>query len=722
MPGHPGARGDVMDTMVMPATATTQSPTGLMRALAPGSVPRPARRPLYTLLLWLVALLSCLLPVVYFGFVATLAWLGYVYYAEWAPREISGWAMLAWSVPGFVLGVLILFLLKPLFAPRASEPDPVGLPAQESAFRDAVVALCRAVGVAPPREIYLSHSVNAWVQFSPGPAGLVGGSKTLTIGLPLVAGMTARQLVGVLAHEFGHFAQRGGMRAAHVINHVNRWLESRAYHRDEWDERLQRWLEGDDDEGDGGNLFHLMCGITQFCLGLTRVFLRGLFQVSFRMSRWLSQEMEFDADRYLVAVAGSDNFATTALRLRALSQAMCEVEAINRKAWREGSLVADLPAAAALRLEQWRAEDWQAIERMLDNDDETRFWDSHPADQARIANAMAQPVAGMFVDERPASALFADFPALGRQVTEHYYRGMELEFGARSLVEPAQLLGMGQLPDALAQGWKRFANGMVGTVPLLDPAEGALLPAAGFDWQGCVDELRGLGPDAADLWPRLDRARSRADELELWVRLVDLGVDFTMPDGSDPDPGALREQLGQCRNGGSADRKLASRILALFARRLQLAAAALAGPSQVQAQASLALLQALHAEWPKLERLLSEGRVCLRLQAGMGRDADDLRVRVYAMAEQYRQGFDALMARLDGVALADGATLGRHLRGRCGRMSSAGSDPFAFIHVTGPVEDAFLELYRRELAGLALLADGAEREHGIRPIRLFQTR
>src|SRR5690606_492440 len=292
-----------MDAMVMPAAATVQPPVGLMHAMAPGSVPRPARRPLYTLLLWLVALLSCLLPVVYFGFVAALGWLGYAYYAEWAPRAISGWSMLAWSVPGFVLGVLILFLLKPLFAPRVKAPEAVRLPDAESDFRAAVVSLCRAVGVAPPREIFLSHAVNAWVQFSPGPAGLVGGARTLTIGLPLVAGMTARQLVGVLAHEFGHFAPRGGMRAAHVINHANRWLESRAYHRDEWDERLQRWLD-DGDEGDGGNLFHLMCGLTQFCLGLTRVFLRGLFQLSFRMSRWLSQEMEFDADRYEVAVAG----------------------------------------------------------------------------------------------------------------------------------------------------------------------------------------------------------------------------------------------------------------------------------------------------------------------------------------------------------------------------------------------------------------------------------
>jgi Zn-dependent protease with chaperone function len=709
--------------MVMPdSTAAAEAPAGLMRAMAPGSVPRPARRPLYSLLLWLVALLSCLLPVVYFGLVAGLAWLGYAYYAEWAPRGMSGlWTVLAWVVPGFVIGVLVLFLLKPLFAPRARMPDAVRLPDEESAFRDAVVALCGAVGVRPPREIFLSHAVNAWVQFSAGPAGLVGGARTLTIGLPLVAGMTARQLVGVLAHEFGHFAQRGGMRAAHVINHVNRWLESRAYHRDEWDDRLQRWIEGDGDD-DGANIFQLMCVATLFCLGLTRVLLRALFQISFRMSRRLSQEMEFDADRYEVAVAGSDNFAATALRLRALSQAMHEVEAANHKAWREGSLVGDLPTAAALRLGQWRTEDWEAIERQLDHDDETRYWDSHPADQARIANATSRPVAGMFLDERPAAALFADFPALSRRVTEHYYREMALEFGARNLVEPAQLLGMGELPEDLAQGWKRFANRMLGTVPLLDPSEGALLPAAGFDWQGCVDELRRLGPDAADLWPRLDRARTRGDELELWVRLVDLGADFAMPDGSDPDPAALRGQLGACRDNNSADRKLAARILGLFARRFQLATAALAEPGRSQAQAKLALLQQLHDAWPRVERLLSEGRICLRLQGGMARGADGLRVQVYAMAEQYRRDFEAALMQFDTIALADGSSLGRRLRSRCGRMSSAGNDPFAFIHVTAPVEDAYLDLYRRELAELALLADAAEHGQGIRPLRLFQGR
>ena len=157
----------------------------------------------------------------------------------------------------------------------------------------------------------------------------------------------------------------------------------------------------------------------------------------------------------------------------------------------------------------------------------------------------------------------------------------------------------------------------------------------------------------------------------------------------------------------------------LFARRLHLGVAALDDAARTSAQTRWTLLGQLHGAWPKLQRLLSEGLVCLRMQAGMSGEAEQLRPRVYALGERYVQEMTALLATLDEVALPDGAMLGRYLRGRCGRLSSAGGDPFEFIRVTAPIEDAFLELYRRVLAELAREVDAAERAHGIRPIRLF---
>src|SRR5699024_10712611 len=126
-----------------------------------------------------------------------------------------------------------------------------------------------------------------------------------------------------------------------------------------------------------------------------------------------------------------------------------------------------------------------------------------------------------------------------------------------------------------------------------------------------------------------------------------------------------------------------------------------------------------HGAWPKLQRLVSEGSVCLRLIAGMSGDAEHLRPRAYAAGERYRQDLVALLEVLDSIALPDGKMLGRHLRARCGRLSRPGDDPFEFIRVTAPVEDAFLELYQRELAELARTVEAAERAHDIRPIRLF---
>ena len=69
-------------------------------------------------------------------------------------------------------------------------------------------------------------------------AGLFGQNLVLTIGLPLVAGLTARQFAGVLAHEFGHFSQGAGMRLSYVVRSVNAWFARVVFERDGWDESL----------------------------------------------------------------------------------------------------------------------------------------------------------------------------------------------------------------------------------------------------------------------------------------------------------------------------------------------------------------------------------------------------------------------------------------------------------------------------------------------------
>lgn len=702
--------GDASGIAAASVPAEHASPASAFKRLAAGSIPRPPSQPLYLASLWVVTVLCALMPLLYLGLIGGIAWLEYMYYTSWVPLEgrMSVLRLIAWVLPGFVGAVVMLFLLKPLLAPRRKPPQSLRLvPGDEPDITLVVQGLCAAIGIRPPVAIEISHEANAWVHFERGLAGMLRGRKVLTIGLPLVAGMNVRQFVGVLAHEFGHFAQGGGMRSAFIINHVNRWLHSRGYQRDEWDARIDDW----DDVG-------LPVIVAQLSLEVTRALMRMLFQISFRSSRRLSQEMEFDADRYEATVAGSACFGETALRLRAIALALHQAGTGNRAAWNEGKLVADLPAAAVARMGQWEASDWEHVALELQGDHETHFWDSHPADQARIANAEALRAPGLVLDERPATLLFGDFPALSRRVTTHYYRERGLEFGPRNLIEVEQLLGLNRLDGNLAAAWKRYSNDMLGDIPLLSPREADLLPVSKLDWQATVDELRRLAPDASGLWKRIARLRERGAAAMVWVTLIDLGMDFEMPDGTEPDAVRLRTEHAAGAARDTPDHRLADRILALFARRLQHALRASTGDESTAMASRLELLQTLHDRAPRLLALAETRQSLLRLHSGTPAENHELRKWTQERAIQYRVDTQQLLELLDGTVLATGESLGKALRNRCGHLSTAGDDPLRFLRVTAPLEDAFLHLYRTTLAQLAEVADRAESDAGIRPIRL----
>lgn len=697
------------------------SPASRLAALAGTALPRPPVKPLYQLSLLLVTLFCVLVPVIYFALVLGVSWLLLHYYTAVAPGlgQVRGIALLlAWVVPGFVGGVVLAFMLKPLFAPRPKAPPPLLLdPEQEREFVTAVHALCGVIGVRPPSSILLGNDVNAWVQFDDGWRGWLGGRRRLSIGLPLVVGMSARQLVGVLAHEFGHFAQGTGMRCAYLINSVNRWLESRAYHPDAWDERLRHW------RAESQDLYTvLITGTASVCLRLVRLLMRGLFQLSFRASQRLSQEMEFDADRYEALVAGSSCFRTTALQLRGLAHAFHDADQRNALAWREGKLAADLPAAVHARLQALEPASWRVLAEALEQDAETRYWDSHPADHARIANAEALAAPGLFLDERPAAQLFADFPALSRQVTERYYRDMGLEYSPQQLVDAGSMLVINQLAPEAEAIWKRYSNGLVGEQPLLDPAAATRLPWRALGWQETVDQLRQCSPEVVLAWPRLQRRAQRRRELVLWVALLDHDIGFRLPSGAEPDGIALRTEYGQVTAADTPDLRIVDNALALFARRLAHAVEALPGQMQAAAHRYLALLQALAALWPEQTALADQREVIASLAGnadGEGGILDAARQR----ARQHRQAMELWLERAQQVEVeveGAGQNLAQLLLARCPRASRADADDIAYAQALAPLEDALAHLYRTSLAELSVLAEGAEREAGIRPIRLWQ--
>ena len=71
------------------------------------------------------------------------------------------------------------------------------------AMVDEVAALA---GTRAPDEIRLAPDVNAGVQEDARLLGLVGGTRRMVLGVPLLQGLTVAQLRSVLAHELGHYS------------------------------------------------------------------------------------------------------------------------------------------------------------------------------------------------------------------------------------------------------------------------------------------------------------------------------------------------------------------------------------------------------------------------------------------------------------------------------------------------------------------------------------
>ena len=144
--------------------------------------------------------------------------------------------------------ILMLFMIKPIFARRVCRERRVSLIRDNEprlfAFVDAV---CEAVGAVKPKRIDIDCDVNASAGFRRGLLSLFGRDLVLTIGMPLVAGLTLRQFAGVLAHEFGHFTQAVSMRLTFIIHRINSWFARVAYERDSWDEKLLEWQNNAND-------------------------------------------------------------------------------------------------------------------------------------------------------------------------------------------------------------------------------------------------------------------------------------------------------------------------------------------------------------------------------------------------------------------------------------------------------------------------------------------
>lgn len=355
---------------------------------------------------------------------------------EWRGKWMWALWVLTYLLPAVVGGVLLVFLLYPLW-PRDRRPRPHVLdPKKHARFYHLVNQMTAAMEVPAPEFIEITPEVNAAAGPVHGIYSLVKGELRLVIGLSLVSGMTVQQLMGVLAHEFGHFSQRSSMIANIWVNTINGWLAECAYGQDEWDARFDHWREQYDFE-----VVHISLAAAEAMIVLVRKLFARLCNLNIRITHAMSRQMEFDADLYETRLIGSKNFRSSTLQLRRLAYAEAEAHFYNRLALHQkDQLVRNLPAAVVEVAGGFGPEMLRRIEDDLHRQ-QTRYWDTHPADQERIQNAEQANDPGMLACDLPARLLFSDFDKLCETITLSHYLRLGI-FGAEQfLTDNAKVLG-----------------------------------------------------------------------------------------------------------------------------------------------------------------------------------------------------------------------------------------------------------------------------------------
>ncbi len=303
------------------------------------------------------------------GIVGGLGWATYALLA--GGHGGAGAAKLGYLTIAVAAGIL-LALWRVI---RAKPQPPSGLPVsreQAPELWGTVGELARELKTREPDQILLVPEVNAAVTEEARLLGLIGGRRTMLLGVPLLQALTVAQLRSVLAHELGHYS--GSHTRLGPIAYRGRVAMVATV----------------------GNL----SGVVAWLFGL---YARLYFLVEAAVSR----RQELEADQASVRIAGRTT-AQSALRELPVLDAAWNFYFGRYVAagWEAGYAPNDIFGGFG-ELLRHRTDELARL-RSEAPPSESSAWDSHPPIAARIAAMESMPEAAVAPDTRPATVLVRD--------------------------------------------------------------------------------------------------------------------------------------------------------------------------------------------------------------------------------------------------------------------------------------------------------------------------
>jgi len=399
----------------------------------PAAVPDALTRasPTYRRQAWIAMLALLAFAVSYVGLGGWFCWKSYTLMrAALHGARDAGWLMLGSAAAGFIA----VFMLKALFFVKRG--DYAGL--TEITARDHprlfefIYRLADEAKAARPRKVFLSPRVNAAVFYDLSPLNLLLPSrKNLEIGLALVNVLNLSEFKAVLAHEFGHFAQKS-MAVGRWVYIAQQIAGHIVAHRDALDGFLN-----------GLSRFDVRIAWIGWLLSLVVWAIRSVVDTFFRLvlvaERALSREMEFQADRVSVSLTGSDALIEALYRCQSADLAWDRTLGFANAEAAKGRRTRDLFEIQRLVIEHLRAILDDAAfgappapagdarsHRIFKKEavQVSRMWATHPLNHEREENAKAHYLP---VEPKRSSAwdLFEEPQALRERATAELFQGPE---------------------------------------------------------------------------------------------------------------------------------------------------------------------------------------------------------------------------------------------------------------------------------------------------------
>lgn len=389
---------------------------------------QPTSRYLWEVTLVLVSLLLSL--ALYLVLVAGSVWLCYFLVTSPWPTRSDGYVLL--RIVGIICaGLLSLYLVKGLF--KGSHQDRSLLLEITEADQPELFAfirqICADTGAPFPHKVFLTPEVNAAVFYHSSFLSLfLPTPKNLLIGLGLVNMLNLSEFKAVLAHEFGHFSQKS-MKLGSYVYVANKVMADIIYGRDFMDDILNVAKRID-------FRIAIFAWIFMGLLWVCRKILELVFKAINIFHLSLSRQMEFNADRIGVSVAGSDAMVHALLRSGFADQAFRQMgsdlwSATDQHLYSRDIFHHQIPAGEQLRR---RAKKQQLGARPEQRGPDVEIfkpgegdlgipvmWSTHPSNHERERNAKEHYLSAV-EDERSPWLLFRDLDTVRFLVSQRYYQ------------------------------------------------------------------------------------------------------------------------------------------------------------------------------------------------------------------------------------------------------------------------------------------------------------